>query len=304
MQGPIFGIEKQDQTKDYGRFIIEPLERGWGHTFGTSLRRVLLSNLPGAAITQVRIAGMKHQYSTLPGVKEDGVDLLLNIKQIRLAYDGEKPVKITLSARGKKEVKAGDIETPPTVTIANPDFVIAHLADSKSKLDIEMQVESGIGYRMSEKETGKQIGVILLDADFSPVKRVAYKVEETRVGRETNYDRLILDIWTDGSITPKEALDKAVEQILTYFKHFTSPSKIHKPKPIQSTEVDQAANLSVEELALPTRVANALIKGGYETVEDILKAGKEELTKIRNLGAKSIKTIEVVLKEKGYSWKE
>lgn len=300
MQGPIFGVKKEKQSSDYGRFVIEPLERGWGHTLGTALRRVLLLALPGAAITQVRIAGMKHQFSTLKGVKEDGIDLLLNIKQVRLSYEGEKPVKITLSAKGKGEVKAGDIKVPASVKIANPELTIAHLADSNSKLDIEMQVERGIGYHQIDDGETRQIGLIPLDADFSSVRRVAYKVEETRVGRETNYDRLILEVWTDNSIDPKAALNKAVDQLLSYFKHINSPTEIKEIKP-QTKIVDETTSLSVEELALPTRVANALVNAGYETVGDLRKAGKEKLSNIRNLGVKSVKTIEAALKEKGVS---
>lgn len=303
MEGPIFGIKKENQSADHGRFVIEPLPRGWGHTLGISLRRVLLSGLPGAAVVSVRVSGMKHQFSTLKGVKEDGVDLLLNIKQIRVAYDGDKPAKLTLSVKGKKEVLAGDIKTPATVRIANPELVIAHLADSKSKLDIELQVEGGVGYQVAEESENQQIDQVLLDADFSPVRRIAYKIEETRVGRETNYDKLLLDVWTDGSITPEDALNKAVEQLLSYFKHMTSPTGVKKQKSGAKPK-NEAGNLSVEELALPTRVANALVNAGFDTVDDLIKAGKPELSNIRNLGGKSVKTVEAALREKGFSWGE
>ncbi|MEK7521238.1 MAG: DNA-directed RNA polymerase subunit alpha [Patescibacteria group bacterium] len=298
-----FQIETKETRADYGQFVIEPLERGYGHTLGTALRRVLLTGLQGSAITQARISGLKHQFSAVKGVKEDGVDLLLNLKKVRIAYEGDKPVRLTLTARGKGPVTAGDIKTPPGVTIANPDLVLANLADDKSKIDVELQVETGVGYSPAEDRKTGTVGLIPLDADFSPVKRVNVKVEETRVGRLTNYDKLTLELWTDGAIEPKESLKRAAEILIQYLQSVVSPAK--KEVPQDGTKVrtgNTTSKLSVEELNLPTRITNALIGAGFETVEDILNASREELAKVRNLGEKSAKVIEAALAEKGVTW--
>lgn len=299
-----FQIKTEEAKVDYGKFSIEPLERGYGHTLGTSLRRVLLASIPGAAVTQVRVSGLKHQFGTIKGVKEDGVDLLLNIKSIRVDYKGDKPLKLTLSAKGRGEVKASKIDTPAGVKIANPDLVIATLTDSQTKLDVEMEVESGVGYSLAEERKTNTVGLIPVDADFSPVKRVNYKVEETRVGRLTDYDKLSLEVWTDGSVSPEDALKKAAQTLITYLQQIVSPSRSERKSSAKDTIPAKMASLSVEELNLPTRIANALSKSGYETVTDLLDADIDEIVKVRNLGEKSIKIIRTALKAKGVSWKE
>ncbi|OGY08358.1 MAG: DNA-directed RNA polymerase subunit alpha [Candidatus Blackburnbacteria bacterium RIFCSPHIGHO2_01_FULL_43_15b] len=300
-----FQIEPKELTADYGKFVIEPLEQGYGHTLGTALRRVLLTGLSGAAVTQIRISGLKHQFSAIKGVKEDGIDLILNIKKIRVSYGGDKPAKLTLSAKGRGEVKAGDIKAQAGVVIANPDLVIATLADDKAKLDMELQIESGVGYSVAEDRKTNTIGLIPLDADFSPVRRVSYKVEETRVGRLTNYDKLTLEIWSDGSTSADEALKNAAQILIGYLGAVVNPVEkaASAAEPIRIAKPESKINrLSVEELNLPTRIANALIGAGYETVEDILGAGKSELSRVRNLGEKSTKVIEAALGEKGVVW--
>lgn len=299
-----FQIESKVKRSDYGQFVIEPLERGYGHTLGTALRRVLLTGLTGSAVTQVRISGLKHQFSAVKGVKEDGVDLLLNLKKVRISYNGDKPVRLTLSAKRKGEIKAGDIKTPAGVTIANPDLVLANLADDKSKIDVELQVETGIGYSPAEDRKTGTVGLIPLDADFSPVKRVSVKVEETRVGRLTNYDKLTLELWTDGAVEPESAIKKAAEILIEYLQSIVSPAKKAETQESLSRvrSGNAAGKLSVEELNLPTRITNALIGAGFETVEDVLNSGKDELARVRNLGEKSAKIIEVALAEKGVTW--
>ncbi|MBI2590728.1 MAG: DNA-directed RNA polymerase subunit alpha [Candidatus Blackburnbacteria bacterium] len=302
-----FQIEPKELTDDYGKFVIEPLEQGYGHTLGTALRRVLLTGLSGAAVTQIRISGLKHQFSAIPGVKEDGIDLILNIKRIRVSYGGDKPAKLTLLARGKGEVKAGDIKAPSGVVIANPELVIATLADDKAKLDMELQVESGVGYSVAEDRKTNTVGLIPLDADFSPVRRVSYKVEETRVGRLTNYDKLTMEIWSDGSLHADDALKNAAQILIGYLGAVVNPveKRVGALEPAKSTKLEsKAKRLSVEELNLPTRIANALIGAGYETVEDILAVGRSELARVRNLGEKSSKVIEAALGEKGVVWEE
>ncbi|OGY12061.1 MAG: DNA-directed RNA polymerase subunit alpha [Candidatus Blackburnbacteria bacterium RIFCSPLOWO2_01_FULL_41_27] len=294
---------KQEEAKDgYGRFSIEPLAQGYGQTLGSAIRRVLLSSLPGAAVTQVTISGLKHQFGTVKGVQEDGVDLLLNLKKLRVAYSGDKPVKLELSAKGPGEVTASQIKTPAQVKITNPGLVLAHLATSQTKLDVDMQVETGSGYSPAEDRKTNKVGLIPLDADFSPVKRVNYKVEETRVGRLTNYDKLTMEIWTDGTINSADSLKKAAEIIIGYFGQVVSPSTAAAPVPTQSIAGSQSNSLTIEELGLPTRIANALSKNGYENVSDLLSADKAELAKVRNMGEKSIKVIEAALREKGISW--
>ncbi|MEK7112529.1 MAG: DNA-directed RNA polymerase subunit alpha, partial [Patescibacteria group bacterium] len=195
MNEPMFEIKQEESKGDYGKFVISPLEQGYGDTLGNSLRRVLLTSLAGAAVTTVRLSGVRHQFSTLKGMKEDVVEFLLNLKKVRFSYSGEKSAKATLSVKESGEVKAKDIKVPASVKIANPELVLATL-NKGAKLEAEMEIESGVGYSPAEERAGGTIGLIPLDAAFSPVRRVNYKVEETRVGRLTNYDKLILELWT------------------------------------------------------------------------------------------------------------
>ena len=298
MSEPIFEIKQEKKSADYGKFIISPLEQGYGHTLGNSLRRVLLTSLPGAAITSVKISGVKHQFSTLKGVKEDIVEFVLNLKKVRLFYSGDKSVRATLSAKGPGEVKAKDIKVSADVKIANPELVLA-LLSKNAKLDTQIEIESGTGYSLAEERETRQIGLIPLDASFSPVVRVNYKIEETRVGRLTNYDKLILEIWTDETITPKEALGEASKILVSFYTQIVSPKKAKKKKEKKEEGLGPVGNLSVEEIGLPTRVANALLKADYETVENLAKAKVNDLVKVRNLGEKSVKIISAALGEKG-----
>lgn len=300
MEQPIFDIREEDARNDYAKLIISPLPNGFGHTLGNSLRRVLLTSLQGAAIVSARIAGVKHQFTTLKGMSEDIVDFVLNLKKVRIAYKGEKPTTATLEIVADKsmEVKASEIKADASVRIVNPDFILAHL-NAGTKLEAKLEIASGYGYsEASERATG-EIGLIPLDASFSPVIRVNYKVEETRVGRITNYDKLVMEIWTDGTVSPREALASAADQLVSFFRQIINPVQAHS-NPVDEVKEDLGAvgKLSVEEIGLPTRVANALIKTGYETVEDLLKTKKSELAKVRNLGEKSVKIIEAALKEK------
>lgn len=299
MNEPMFEIKQEETKGDYAKFVISPLERGYGDTLGNSLRRVLLTSLPGAAVTLVKISGVKHQFSTLKGMKEDVVEFLLNLKKVRFSYSGEKPAKATLSVKAAGEVRAKDIKVPGTVKISNPEMVLATL-NKGSKLEADMEIESGAGYSPAEERATGQIGLIPLDASFSPTRRVNYKVEETRVGRLTNYDKLILEVWTDGTITPKEAVFTAAKILVSYFTQVVSPKKVAKKEEAKAEDsLGAVGKLSVEEIGLPTRVANALIKAGYETVEQLVSAKKEDLVKVRNLGEKSIKIIQAALGQKG-----
>lgn len=303
MQNPIFEIKEEKTEDKYGKFVISPLQNGYGNTLGTALRRVILGSLEGAVITSVKLDGVKHQFSTLKGMREDVLDLLLNLKKVRFIYDGDKPSTVKIDKTGPGEIKAGDIETPAGVTVANPELVLANLSKD-SKISGSMEVEKGTGYALATETAESTVGTIPLDANFSPITRVNYKVEETRVGRVTNYDKLTFEIWTDGTISPKDALIKGAEILTSYFNQIINPVKIEKPQ--EATEIDSlgpVGNLSVEEIGLPTRVANALAKAGFDTVAKLSEAQMSELVKVRNLGEKSVDVIKDALKEKGVEMK-
>lgn len=297
---PNFTFKSDVEKSDYGKFIIEPLDQGYGHTLGNSLRRVLLTSLKGAAVTKVRIEGIKHQFSTLPGLKEDIVQFILNIKKIRFKLHTDKPVIVNLSVKGSKKVFAGDLRSTE-LEVINKDLYLGELTSSKSKLIMDLTVEPNIGFITAEEFEGKkELGTIIIDALFSPVVRVNYKVEATRVGRMTNLDKLILEIWTDGSITPLEAVKQAAKILVSYFL------QIYEPKAITSEGVavtptisEEILKMTLEELDLPTRIVNALHNGGIDTIGQLLGTPQKELYKIKNLGTKSITTIEEVLREKG-----
>lgn len=299
MNEPIFTIEETQKDKNYSKFIISPLEQGYGHTLGNSLRRVLLKSLEGIAITSVRLSQVKHQFSTLKGMKEDVVEFILNLKKVRFSYVGEfeKPVKAKLSVKGPGEVRAKEITVPANLKVVNGDLVLAYL-NKEAKLEAEIEISKGVGYSPSEAREERGIGIIPMDAVFSPVVRVNYKIEETRVGRLTNYDKLILEVWTDGTIAAKNAIVHSAQILVSYFNQIVTPKKIVKEEKQKEDLLGPVGKLSVEEIGLPTRVANALIKAGYESVEELVKASKEDLAKVRNLGEKSIKIISAALAEK------
>jgi DNA-directed RNA polymerase subunit alpha len=297
---PIFELKTEKNEKTYGKFIISPLAAGYGHTLGVALRRVLLTSMKGAAITTVEIDGVKHQFTTLSGMQEDVLDFLLNLKKVAVSYTGTDPVKATLKAKDAGEVKAGDIELPAGVTIANPELVLANLAKG-AKLNATLTIGTGVGYLPADEREQEQIGIIPLDASFSPVVRVTPKIEETRVGRVTNYDKLTLEIWTNGTVEPEVALHEAATTLVSYFDQVVHPREASAPAAVVETEssMGSVGKLSVEELGLPTRVSNALAKAGFETVEKLTNAPRTELMKVRNLGEKSLDVINDLLKEKG-----
>lgn len=290
----------QEGTNNVGSIIIEPLPQGYGMTLGNALRRVLLSSLPGAAITQVKIAGVAHEYSTIKGVNEDVVQILLNLKKVRLQIDGDKPVKLTIEEKGPKDIKAKDMRVPAGVKVANPDQPICTLADNKTKIEIELTAEKGVGYVAVEGRRGLGIGIIPLDSSFTPITKVNYKVEATRVGQITNFDKLTFDIDTDGTITPAEAVKQAATILKDYFNVLVEQKKAPKKEKEDEEvkpKIDKTA--SIEELELSTRITNSLRNAGIETVEDLMNAQKEELVKLKNMGAKSLSDIEEKLKDKG-----
>lgn len=304
MEQPVFKLRVEEQTETYGTLVIEPLRQGFGQTLGNALRRVMMSYLQGAAVTAVQISGVRHQFSTLKGLNEDIVDLILNVKQLRVAYKGEGPITVRLQAKGPGVVKASQIEVQPGVTIANPDLVLAHLAESSSKLDVTFTIESGVGYSSSEERDIKTLGVIPIDSVFSPVVRVNYEVSNTRVGRLTNYDKLTIQVWTDGTIAPSDAVMEAAKILRYYFNQLVNPAEDGEDVSEKTDEKHAASNneaykLTVEELELPTRIANALRKAGYGTVKELVEAPRAKIIKVKNLGGKSIKIIEAALRDKG-----
>ena len=298
MNQPMFEIKEESKGADYGKFVVTPLEQGYGLTVGNSLRRVLLTSLTGSAITSVKIAGVKHQFSSLTGMKEDIVEFILNLKKVRFSGTTDKAVKATLEVSKVGEFTAADIKVSGGLTVANPELVLGTL-NKGSKMAAEMTVESGVGYSPAEERSTGTIGLIPVDASFSPVKRVSYKVEETRVGRLTNYDKLTLEIWTDGTVAPKDTVEESAKILLTYFNQIINPKKVEKKEEETVDDLGVTGKLSVEEIGLPTRVANALQKAGFETVEQLAHAKKEDLVKVRNLGEKSLKIIAAALGTKG-----
>ena len=298
MDEPMFEIKEEKKDAGYGRFVISPLEQGYGLTVGNSLRRVLLTSLRGTAATSVRINGVKHQFSSLTGMKEDIVEFVLNLKKVRFSGTVQKPVKATIEVTKAGEFKASDIKVGGGIKIANPDLVLGTLSKG-AKFSAEITVESGVGYSPAEDRPGETIGMIPVDASFSPVKRVSYKIEETRVGRLTNYDKLILEIWTDGTMDANDALIESAKTLTAFFEQVVNPKKVEKAVEAPKDELGLTGKLSVEEIGLPTRVANALIKAGFESVEQLAHAKKEDLVKVRNLGEKSLKIIAAALGTKG-----
>jgi len=298
---PQFKITAREERSDYGKFVIKPLEQGYGVTIGNALRRCLLTSLPGAAVVEVEIDGARHQFTTLVGAREDIVELILNIKQLRVKYSGEKEVKLTLEAVGPKTVTAKDIKAPAEVEIVNKDLVLANLADRKSSLKMKLKVKTGLGYLSVEERKVTRVGVIPVDALFTPVQRVNFQVQSTRVGRRIDFDKLTMEVWTDGSIAPKQTIEDAATILVGYFKQIYKPTfaKKKEVKDQLSFKDQELLNLTVEELDLPTRIANALRKGGYKTVKNLKQAKKSEISKVKNLGSKSVETVVKVLKEKG-----
>lgn len=306
--------KKGKETKENGQFIIEPLPVGYGVTLGTALRRVLLSSLPGGAITEVRIQGVSHPFTTIKGVREDVIELVLNLKQVRFQLQGDGPFEGTLEAKGKKELTAGDIKISSEVKIANPDFKLATLADKNSKLSMNLLVERGVGYKPVEERGSGKIGVIPMDSVFSPVVNVAFSVESTRVGRKTDLDRLVLEVTTDGTIKPSEAVEEAANILRDYFgkiaglEDIPSPvekEKVEKEKPLPVEEVSETVRkTSVSELGLSPRVLNTLEEAGIKTVGGLVQKSEEDLLGIKGFGGTGLTGVKKALKKLGVSLKE
>jgi DNA-directed RNA polymerase subunit alpha len=294
-------VEKKENK---ATFEIEALWPGYGVTIGNSLRRVLLSSLEGAAITQAKIKGVSHEFSTIPGVMEDVISVLLNLKQLRFKIFSDEPQIGTLKVSGEKEVKGSDFKLPPQVELVNKEAPVATLTNKKAHLEMEIQIEKGIGYLPAERrKKGKlEIGTIALDAIFTPVRNVALRVENMRVGERTDFDRLILEIETDGTISPEEAFYQAAE-ILT--KHFSFLGEKFKPKEIAvEREVEkEIAEMEVKDLKISTRTLNALLKNNIKTVAGLLRKSEKSLLELKGMGENGIKEIKKALKKLGLELK-
>ncbi|PIS21264.1 DNA-directed RNA polymerase subunit alpha [candidate division WWE3 bacterium CG_4_10_14_0_2_um_filter_42_7] len=299
-----------EDGKDFGVFCIGPLPRGYGYTLGSSLRRVLLSSLPGAAISQVKFGGTTHQFSTIKGVKEDGVELSLNLKRVFLKMHSDAPVSLEISKKGPGEVLASDIKGSPEVEIVNKDLVIAHLSDKSSLFEAELVAEKGTGYSLSEERKISKLGVIPLDCAFSPVLTVSSRVDKTRYLSESDLDQLVIEVKTNGAISPKEAIMEASKIVSAFFARLATGEETLTQEDNKEA-VTEAANLkdthaselAIEDVALPVRVINSLKKQDVVTIYDILKMGKVGLSKVRNLGEKSVVEIEKILAKEGFELK-
>lgn len=299
-------VVEEEIAEHLSRFVVEPLEPGFGYTLGNAMRRTLLSSVPGAAISEVKIEGVLHEFTTIPGVKEDVTEVVLNLKEVVVRMESEEGEgTLQLRARGAKDVTAGEIETPAGIEIVNPDQHIASL-NSKGRLEMELTVERGVGYRVADRQRSKDvIGLVPVDAVFSPVRRVTYVVEATRVEQMTNFDRLVLEVETNGAVAPKDAVVRAshrLAELVGLFDELVGGPRLPEeeaaaPKPLVDTE------RPVEQLELSVRALNCLKREGVHTLGDLLECTEEDLLDIRNFGEKSVDEVKEKLSEMGLSLK-
>jgi DNA-directed RNA polymerase subunit alpha len=298
-------IEELQVTETRSRFVVEPLEPGFGYTLGNTLRRTLLSRIPGAAITTVRIEGVQHEFSTVDGVVEDVVDIILNLKQVVLRIDApEQQQTLYLSAKGKGEVTAGNIKCPAGVEVVNGDLHLATMSSS-GRLEIEMTAERGVGYRSSDRNArGETIGIIPIDSIFSPVRRVSYTVESTQVGQMTNFDRLVIDVQTDGAVTPSEAVSsagKTLGELMGLFAGVGEGIGLELGDVIAAETSSPDLDLPIEALDLSERPRNCLRRAQIQTVGELVTRTEEDLLNITNFGQKSLEEVVAKLDELGLS---
>lgn len=305
MEDLTFSVQEVTSSPDFGEFVIEPLAQGYGHTIGNALRRVLYTSIPGAAVTSVRITGVKHKFSTLAGLKENIIDLLLNIKELNLRLaDNKNSATVKLSVKGSKRITAADLEATDGVEVINKEQYIGSLSGEKSKLEMELTVEKGLGYSLADERKSVALGFIAADAIFTPIRRVTYAITATRVGRQTDLDKLSLKIWTNGTIAPKDALSHAAKLLAGSFMQIYEPKAVATATEgtVSTSSVPESVlKMTIDELDLPTRIYNSLRNGGIETVEQLLNTSRKDLVSMRNMGGKSISVIEEKLQEKGIS---
>jgi DNA-directed RNA polymerase subunit alpha len=301
-------IEREAEARNYGKFVIGPLEHGYGVTLGNALRRVLLSSLEGAAVTSIRIADVLHEFTDIPGVREDILQVMLQVKQLRLILEDVDATRMHLEVRGEGVVTGADIITSPEVQIINPDLYLFTADSSKTRLDIELIVERGRGYAPSNERGRMPIGELPVDAIFSPVKRVNWEVLAARVGQSTNFDKLVLEIWTDGAISPEKALSASAKMLIEHLRYIAGISEetltITMEKEVAGSHLtSEVAETPVESLDLSVRVFNSLKRTGITTVGDVLELlekGDQAVMSIRNFGEKSLDELRAKMQEKGY----
>jgi DNA-directed RNA polymerase subunit alpha len=313
IEKPKIEIVELSEDSRYGKFVCEPLERGYGTTLGNSLRRILLSSLQGAAITAVKIEGVLHEFSTIPGVREDVTDIILNLKTLRLKMHNDEPKTLRIECLNEGEVTAGDIIADPDIEVLNPELHLATV-DASGTLKMEITVERGRGYVPGDKNKKPDhvIGVIPIDSIFSPIQRVNYQITDTRVGNVTDYDKLTLEVWTDGSIRPEEAVSKSASIMVAHLKLFQNLAGIIPEEDSIDgtfTEVVEEGNsktmdMTIEDLDLSVRSYNCLKRAGINTVADLVQKSEDDMMKVRNLGRKSMEEVKKKLIELGLGLSE
>jgi DNA-directed RNA polymerase subunit alpha len=298
-------IETDAVSQMYGRFIIGPLESGFGVTLGNALRRVLLAALPGAAVTSIRIADVPHEFTAIPGVREDVVHFILQVKQLRLKMDSQEPMRMSLQVRGEGTVTAGDILAPPEIEVLNPDLYLLTVDVADTNLDIEFVVEQGRGYLSFDGRGRMPVGELPIDAIFSPIRRVAFNIDRARVGQMTDYDRLTLEIWTDGRMAPLEALKEAARILVTHLRLIAGLVVEEEEEPVEEKGglPGEIYEIPIEQLDLSVRVFNSLRRTGITSVGEVLEMltlGEDTLLTIRNFGQKSLDELTERLEERGF----
>lgn len=300
IHNPLLAAVKEDGANS-AEFVIEPLHPGYGNTLGNSLRRVLLSSIRGGAIVAFRVEGATHEFTTLPGVKEDVVDIMLNLKNVRLKVHTDEPVELRLEKKGAGTVTAADIKTSADVEVVNPDQVIATIDDPKKSILMDLVVEAGRGYRTIEDSSVARLhsDMIALDAVFSPVLRVRYKVDSTRVGQETNLDKLLLTVDTDGAVSPKEAFEEAAAILVNQYTALAGATTVESAPALGHNDDDEASELNtpIEELNLTARTANALINNDIRTVHDLVTLSEQDLRELKGFGSKALDEVKDKLAE-------
>ncbi len=309
IEKPKIEFVESDEQNNYGCFIVEPLERGYGTTLGNALRRILLSSLPGAAITSVKFDGALHEFSSLPGVLEDTIEIILNLKAVSLKIHTTEPQNLVIDIDKAGAVRAKDISVPSDVEVLNEDHYICTLEEN-ARLYMEMVAENGRGYVPAErnKQAQQPIGVIPVDSMFSPIRKVNFKVENTRVGQVTDFDKLTLEIWTDGSIAPDEAVSLAAKVLNTHISLFVNLTEkvdeVEIASDSKEEDRERILDLTIEELDLSVRSYNCLKRAGINTVGELVRKSEEEMMKVRNLGKKSLEEVDQKLQELGFGFNQ
>lgn len=304
-------IHKVEETDNYGKFVVEPLERGYGTTLGNSLRRVMMVSLPGAAITSIQIDGVLHEFSTVQGVTEDVTQIILNLKKVSLKIESEDAKDLELDVKGPAEVTAGDIQGDGDVTILNPDLHIATVADG-AELHIMMTADKGRGYVPADQNklrlSGLEIGTLPIDSIYTPIERVNYTVENTRVGQSNDFDKLTLDVWTDGSLTPTAAISLAAKILTEHLEMFVNLTEEAKDAKVmverEETHQEKVLDKTIEELDLSVRSYNCLKRADIQTVKDLTERTEADMMKVRNLGQKSLEEIKLKLADLGVGFRQ